>query len=75
MAAIEITKDIPIKDLAENYIFSIHYLAKKRIICIPCGDRIWGTLEEVAKTKGFSDDEIKTFVDDLRRMQKEYAAM
>ncbi len=73
MAVPEITKDILIKDLAEHYIFSIHYMARKRIICIPCGDKIWGTLEEVAKSKGFSDEEIETFVKEMRELCPQYS--
>ncbi len=66
--SIDITKDIYIEDLVNQYIFSIRYLAKKNIICIPCGDPIWGTLEEVAIKKGFNDKEIQVFVDELREL-------
>jgi len=66
MKQVDITKDIYIEELVNNYTFSIRYLAQKGIRCIACGEPVWGTLEEAAKEKGFEDNDIKTFVDELR---------
>jgi hypothetical protein len=60
-----ITKDILVEDLVEQVPESVKYLLKQGIVCILCGEPIWGTLEEAAKNKGFSDDDIARFVDDL----------
>ncbi|GEM_PF-5336042 len=35
-----------------------------------CGEPIWGTLEEAAKEKGFSDEEIEGFVRDINELEK-----
>jgi hypothetical protein len=36
-----------------------------------CGEPIWGTLEEAAKEKGFSDEEIEVFVREINALEKE----
>ncbi len=60
-----ITKDITIEELVDEVQGAVRYLSIKGIKCIACGEPIWGTLEEAAKEKGFSDDEIEKFVEEL----------
>ena len=61
----EITKAIEIEDLVRKYPASIKFLAERNIKCIACGEPIWGSLEEAAKEKGYSDNEIDKVVADL----------
>ncbi|MBL7996025.1 DUF1858 domain-containing protein [bacterium] len=61
-----INKHISIEDLISHYPDSVHFLMQKGIRCLICGEPMWGTLEEAAKEKGFSDDEINTFVEELK---------
>jgi methionine synthase II (cobalamin-independent) len=68
MAKPEITKDILIEELVNNYPFSVKYLMEKGIRCIMCGEPIWGTLEEAAKEKDFSDEDIEGFVSEMRAL-------
>lgn len=63
-----ITKDITIEELVETIPESVRYLSEKGIKCIACGEPIWGTLEEAAKEKGFSDKEIQTFVEEIQKL-------
>jgi methionine synthase II (cobalamin-independent) len=63
-----IDKDILIEDLVREIPTSVTYLMKKNIKCLACGEPIWGTLEDAAKKKGFSDEEIDGFVKDLNDM-------
>lgn len=63
-----VTKDILIEDLVEDIPESVKYLLEQGIVCILCGEPIWGTLEEAARNKGFGDDDIQKFVDDLNTM-------
>ena len=63
-----ITKSITIEDLLEQVRGTVSYLADHGIRCIRCGEPIWGTLEEAAKEKGFSEDDIQRFVDDLNKL-------
>lgn len=64
----EITKDITIEELIEAIPASVRYLSEKGIKCIACGEPIWGTLEDAAKEKGFSDDEINRFVEEIEKL-------
>lgn len=63
-----ITKEITIEDLLEKKVASIRYLSEKGIKCIACGEPIWGTLEEAAKEKGYSEDDIKIIVKELNEL-------
>ena len=64
----EITRDITIEDLVQLKVDAVRYLADRGIKCIACGEPIWGTLEEEAREKGFSDEDIEGFVRDLNQL-------
>ncbi len=68
MAKPEITKDILIEELVNNYPFSVRFLMEKGIRCIMCGEPIWGTLEEAAQEKDFSEADIEGFVLEMRKL-------
>lgn len=70
MDKIALTKDIEIEDLVNHYPFSVKYLSDKGIRCIACGEPIWGTLEEAAFEKGFDQNQLTGFVEDLLRLSK-----
>lgn len=55
-----ITKDIPIEDLIKEYPWTVTFLAKKGIMCIQCGEPIWGTLGEAITRKNLDLDDIIT---------------
>lgn len=67
-----LTKHILIEDLVEKYPFSVKYLSQKGIRCIRCGEPIWGTLEETAIEKGFDNNVIENFVNDLNKLNNEF---
>ena len=64
-----ITKDISIEELIEKIPESVNFLMNKGIKCIACGEPIWGTLEDAAKEKGFSDEEIDQIVLELQNLK------
>jgi len=64
-----LTKDISIEELVETIPESVKYLMDKGIKCIACGEPIWGTLEDAAKEKGFSDTDIQDFIADLQALK------
>jgi len=68
MTSPEITKEILIEELVDTYSFSVRFLMEKGIRCIMCGEPIWGTLEEAAKEKGFSDEVIDKVVVELKEL-------
>ncbi len=66
-----VTKDIEIEELIDKVPAVVSYLSKKGIRCIMCGEPIWGTLEEAAKEKGFSEKDIDVFVRDINELEKQ----
>jgi len=65
-----ITNSTTIEDLVEKVPTAIYYLSKKGIRCVICGEPIWGTIEEVAKEKGFNENEIDQFIRDLNELSE-----
>jgi len=61
-----ITKDIYIEDLVRAYPEVVGLLADKGLVCIRCGEPVWGTLEELALSKEM--DNIDTVVEELNRI-------
>lgn len=47
---------------------SVSYLLKKGVCGINCGDPVLGTLQSVAKEKGFTDQEIGRIVNELNEL-------
>ena len=63
-----IVKETLIEELIAVLPESVRYLMDKNIKCLACGEPIWGTLEEAAKKRGFTNHDIENFVDDLNAM-------
>lgn len=63
-----ITKDILVEDLVEQLPDSVAFLREKGLVCILCGEPVWGTLNELAKSKSFTDVQIDGIVDQLNEM-------
>jgi len=63
-----ISKEITIEELVEQVPASVRYLSEKGIKCIACGEPIWGTLEDAAKEKGFSDEQLEVFVKEINTL-------
>jgi len=64
-----IQKDILFEELVGVVPGAVTYLMEHGIRCIACGEPVWGTLEDAAKERGFSDAEIDQFVRDLSRLK------
>jgi methionine synthase II (cobalamin-independent) len=64
----KLSADTTIEELVSVLPASVTYLMEKGIKCIACGEPIWGTLEEAAREKGFGDDQVAEFVDELNRL-------
>jgi methionine synthase II (cobalamin-independent) len=63
-----ITRQTAIEDLVKLKPEAINYLFRKGIRCIRCGEPIWGSLEQAATEKGFSDADINLFVEELNQL-------
>jgi methionine synthase II (cobalamin-independent) len=64
-----ITKDILVEDLVEELPDSVIFLRERGLVCILCGEPVWGTLNELAKSKKFTDDQIDEIVVQLNRLR------
>jgi len=54
----KVNKDIWIDELLDKYPQSQDFLSKKGIVCVMCGEPVWGTLEEQMEEKDFSEEEM-----------------
>jgi hypothetical protein len=63
-----IAKTIVIEELLELFPDSLNFLADKGIRCVICGEPIWGTLEEAAKEKGFTDQDIDRLAEEINSL-------
>jgi len=50
-----LTKDILVEDLVVAYPELIGPLTRKGVVCIVCGEAYWGTLKELARSKGIEN--------------------
>jgi len=65
-----ITKEMWIEELLEKYPAAQEFLSKKNIVCVMCGEPVWGSLEEVMKEKDFNDEKIKKIIKELNQFIK-----
>ncbi len=67
----DIHPDINVEALVEAHPEAIGFLAERGIVCIRCGEPYWGTLRELAASKGL-DSQIEAIADDLHRHLEEH---
>ncbi|MBS3742052.1 MAG: DUF1858 domain-containing protein [Candidatus Cloacimonetes bacterium] len=61
----KVNKDIWIDELLDKYPQSQDFLSKKGIVCVMCGEPVWGTLEEQMEEKDFSEEEMDKTIKEL----------
>ena len=66
-----ITKEMWVEEILEKYPTAQEFLSKKNIVCVMCGEPVWGSLKELMQDKDFSDDEIDTIIKELNEFIKE----
>ncbi|RKZ05745.1 DUF1858 domain-containing protein [bacterium] len=49
---IEIHPDMTVEDLVEKFPSSVGHLMEKGIVCMICGEPVWGTVGELISDKG-----------------------
>ena len=62
-----IDKKIWIEDLLEKYPQAQQFLSEKGIVCIKCGEPVWGSLEGQMKEKGFSESDMEKLISKLNK--------
>jgi methionine synthase II (cobalamin-independent) len=61
--------NIYIEDLVNDYPEVVSPLAKMGIVCIACGEPVWGTLNELINSKGLDNSE--EIIEELNKIIKE----
>jgi len=64
-----ITADVNIEELIEEYPQAAGFLADRGLVCIRCGEPYWGSIRELASTKGLTDQ-----IDEMARDLADYLA-
>jgi len=65
-----IQADIKIDDLIGRYPDAVGFLIKKGLPCVVCGEPFWGTLAELARQKGFNEEQINALVIEFNEILK-----
>jgi hypothetical protein len=64
-----ITADVNIEELIEEYPQAAGFLADRGLVCLRCGEPYWGSMRELASTKGLTDQ-----IDEMARDLADYLA-
>lgn len=56
---------ISIEELVASVPGAVAYLIERGLPCLVCGEPSWGTLEEVARDKGWTQSEIEELVAEM----------
>jgi len=68
----KIDKNIFIEDLVREVSGAARLLMKKGLVCILCGEPVWGTLEEFAREKGVKN--LDDIIEELNKLIEENVA-
>lgn len=63
-----ITKSTYIEEILEIKPQAVSFLLDKGIACLVCGEPYWGTIEELVLKKGYSEEELEQFIEELNRL-------
>lgn len=47
----EIGGDMTVEDLVDEYPAAVSFLQKEGVVCMKCGEPVWGTLEDAIRRK------------------------
>ena len=69
-----ITRSTTIEELVTELPSAVRVLLNHRVACLVCGEPVWGTLEEVARSAGLSEEAIDSLVGTLNHTAGEKQA-
>lgn len=59
---------VSVEQLVGRYPEIVGWLSERGLRCVSCGEPFWGTLEELAHYKGFSQDRIDRLLQQLNEL-------
>ena len=65
----QIQRDTAVEEIVTSIPQAVAYLMQNGIHCVVCGEPVWGTFEELAQSKGFSEAKIDKFVEELNKLK------
>ena len=68
----EITENSNVEELVDKFPGIVGYLGDLGLRCIVCGEPVWGTLGELARDKGFTQEQTDAVIKELNVMYKSY---
>ena len=63
----QIKPDMWIEEILERFPQAQHFLSEQGIVCIMCGEPVWGSLTEQMEEKGFDSAKQKTIIEELNK--------
>ena len=63
-----ITRESSVEDLVKANPETVRFLIVEGLPCVVCGEPFWGTLEELARQKGWDDARIDELVEKMRAL-------
>ena len=63
---VQITLDMTMEDLVQAFPRVVPILVRHRVVCIQCGEPVWGTLGEALQRAGIEDQDL--MINELDRM-------
>ncbi len=48
----DIRGDLTVEELVDEYPSAVSFLQKEGVVCMKCGEPVWGTLDEAIRRKG-----------------------
>lgn len=63
-----ITRETALEEIIEIKPQSVAFLAEKGIRCIVCGEAIWGTIVDIAESKGWTNKDIDILIKELNSL-------
>jgi hypothetical protein len=67
----DISKDMWMEELLEKFPEAQDFLSRNDIICVQCGEAVWGSLENILKAKDYSDKEIDSLIKEINEHLKD----
>jgi len=57
-----ITADAKIDELVEQFPDTVRFLIARNLPCVVCGEPFWGSLADLCRQKGWTDEQIEALV-------------
>lgn len=68
MTELTVTRQMKIEQLIEIKKDAVAFLFERDIRCIRCGEPVWDSIEEAARKKGYTEEQIDALVIELNEL-------